>query len=353
MKIQTPNNSIYDTIIRLLILLLLIVWCLLILYPFTSILLWSLILALALHPLHKKISEKLGGKPKLTSFLIVFITICIIFIPSWFLIDALVGEVKELKMTFETDGFSLPAPAEKVKDWPIIGESVYDFWKSASLNLEQTLEKYDDQLRDISKKLITGALSTVGAILQILASFIIAAIILVVEGTGESIRKFFRKIAGDRGDEFADTTMKTVNSVVKGVIGVAFIVAVLHGILFILAGIPYAGICALLVFILGVLQLPVIFVTVPIIIYLFAVKSTTAAVIWTILLVMSGLSDNVLKPILLGKGAPVPMLVIFIGVIGGFILSGFIGLFTGAIVMSLGYKLFIGWMGTAGETKQV
>ena len=293
----------------------------------------------------------MGGKPKLTSFLIVFITICIIFIPSWFLIDTLIGEVKELKVSFDINGFSLPPPTENVKEWPLIGERVYDLWQSASINLEQTIKQYSDQLRGFGQIVFKGALSTAGGIVQILASFIIAAIILVYGEAGEAIRKFFRKLAGDRGDEFADITMKTVSSVLKGVIGVAFILAVLHGILFMLAGVPHYGIWVLVVFVLGMLQLPLLFVTVPIIVYLFAVKSTTAAIIWTILLLLAGVSDNFLKPILLGKGSPVPTLVIFIGVIGGFILSGFIGLFTGAIVMSLGYKLLMGWMDTAAEPK--
>jgi predicted PurR-regulated permease PerM len=80
---------------------------------------------------------------------------------------------------------------------------------------------------------------------------------------------------------------------------------------------------------------------------MFATQDPLPAIIWTIILLLAGLSDNVLRPILLGKGAPVPMLVIFIGVIGGFIFSGFIGLFTGAIVLSIGYKLFVGWINTA------
>jgi predicted PurR-regulated permease PerM len=82
---------------------------------------------------------------------------------------------------------------------------------------------------------------------------------------------------------------------------------------------------------------------------MFSEKSTTPAVIWTVYLFLAGISDNFLKPILLGKGAPVPMLVIFIGVIGGFIFSGFIGLFTGAIVMSIGYKLYIEWVNSTDQ----
>ena len=78
-----------------------------------------------------------------------------------------------------------------------------------------------------------------------------------------------------------------------------------------------------------------------------------SAIIWAVLIFVAGLSDNVLKPILLGKGAPVPMLVIFIGVIGGFIFSGFLGLFTGAIVMSIGYKLFVGWINSNDATSGI
>jgi len=348
---QNSNNLIYETTIKLLILLILIVWCSMILMPFVNILLWSLILAVAMYPIHTKIAKKLGDKPKLASFLIVILAFSIICIPSWFLIESLVEEIKILKTNFDINTFKIPSPTAQVKEWPIIGERVFDFWQKASVDLEQTLMLYKDQIKDATGNLLSGVFSSIGAILQILISFIIAAVLLVFGGLGESIRKFFRKIAGERGDEFADVTKNTVTSVVKGVIGVALIVAIIHGILFMLAGIPYAGIWALLVFVLGVLQLPVIFITLPVIVYLFAVKSATAAIIWTVILIIAGLSDNVLKPMLLGKGSSVPMLVIFIGVIGGFILSGFIGLFTGAIVMSIGYMLFKGWMNSNDDVK--
>jgi predicted PurR-regulated permease PerM len=102
----------------------------------------------------------------------------------------------------------------------------------------------------------------------------------------------------------------------------------------------------LIVFVLAVLQLPVILVVIPVAIYMFSVKELVPAILWTIYLLLAGASENIFKPLLLGKGAPVPMLVIFIGVLGGFIFSGFIGLFTGAVVMSIGYKLFVTWINT-------
>ena len=127
----------------------------------------------------------------------------------------------------------------------------------------------------------------------------------------------------------------------------AFIQAILIGIGFFLADIPYAGVWTLLVFLLAVLQIPPTLVVIPVAVYLFSEKTTGPAILWTVYLVLGGISDNILKPILLGKGAPVPLLVIFLGVIGGFMLSGFIGLFTGAIVMSIGYKLFATWINTS------
>lgn len=352
MNNQSVNNSVYDTTIRLFILILIVAWCLAIMYPFTSIILWSVILAMALHPLHKSLSARMGGRPKLASAIIVIFTLAIIFIPIWLLIDSLFAEVKALKVSFDNGTLTIPPPTEKVKEWPVIGERLYDLWYNASANLGQTVVKYQDQLISVGSKVGKGIFSAASGVIQIMISFIIAVIILVFGEAGQEIRKFFRKVAGDKGDEYADMTLKTVGNVVKGIIGVALILALLNGILFILAGIPYAGIWTLLVFVLGILQLPLFFITVPIIIYMFAEKELLPAIVWTVLLLIAGLSDNVLKPILLGKGASVPMLVIFVGVIGGFILSGFIGLFTGAIVFSLGYKLFVAWINSNNVEEQ-
>lgn len=346
------SNSVYDTTIRLFIILLIIAWCLLIMLPFVSIILWSLIFALAMDPLHGLLARKLGGRPKLATSVIILALLAIIIVPSGFLIGSLVEEVKALKASYDAGTLTIPAPIEKVKDWPLIGKVIYDIWHAAYVNLEELVLKYKDQLIVVGSKLGKGILSAAGGVIQIVIALFLAGIMLAIGGLKESMGKFFRKLAGDRGDEFADLTRKTVGNVVKGVLGVALILALLNGIVFMLAGVPYAGIWTLLVFILGVLQLPLFFITVPVIIYMFATKEIMPAILWTALLLVAGLSDNVLKPILLGKGAPVPMLVIFIGVIGGFIFSGFIGLFTGAIVMSIGYKLFIAWIDSAAEAQK-
>jgi predicted PurR-regulated permease PerM len=352
MNNQTSSPSIYDVTIRLFILFLIIAWCLMLMYPFVSIILWSMILALALYPLHSRLSRLIGGRPKWASVIIIFSILVIIILPTWLLIGALIDEVKVLKASYDAGTLTIPPPTEKVKTWPIIGEKLYDFWTNASENIEQLIVKYKDQLIDIGKKVGSGILSAAGGVVQIMISLFIAGVLLSIGGTGESIRKFFRKVSGDRGDDFADLVLKTVGSVVKGILGESLVMALLNGTVFLLAGVPFAGIWTLLAFVFAVLQLPVLFVTVPIVIYLFAVKAILPAILWTIALVLVALSDNVLTPLMLGKGAPVPMVVIFIGVIGGFVFSGFIGLFTGAIVMSLGYTLFVEWINSENQLEK-
>jgi len=347
MSKEFHRESIYDTTIRLFILLLIIAWCLMLMFPFVNIILWSFILALALHPIHSKITKKIRGKAKLASFVIVFSILAVIILPGGLLIGSLIDEVKELKVSYDNGTLTIPHPEEEVKEWPVIGDKLYYTWLSSSVNLEQTVGKHREQLIEYGSKAAKSILSSAGDLIQIIISLIIAGILLVIGGAGEAIRKFFRKIAGgSKGDDFADLVLNTVGSVLKGVLGESLVMAMLFGIVFLLAGIPYAGLWTLLVFIISVLQLPLILVSLPALIYIFAVNETGTAIIWSIAILLVSLSNNILTPLMLGKGAPVPMPVIYIGVIGGFMLSGFIGLFTGAIVMSLGYTLLVEWIKT-------
>lgn len=352
MNSKTGTVSVYDTMIRMFLIILIVGWCLAIMLPFVHIILWGIIIAIAFMPLHQLLSKKLGGKPKLASTLIVLISLAIILIPSWLFIDSIVEGIKSLKADYKAGTLTIPPPSEKVKTWPVIGAQLYDAWASGAEGLKGFLLQYKEQLSGFFKTIVKGLMGNISAILQMVGSVIIAGILLVVQGVGEGMRQFFRKLAGSQGDEYADIAKMTVGNVVKGVLGVALIQSFVAGLGFLLAGVPFAGLWMLLVFILGVLQIPALLVILPVVIYIFSVKETTPAVLWTVYLLVAGLSDNVLKPILLGKGAPVPMLVIFIGVIGGFIFSGFIGLFTGAIIMSIGYKIFMGWLNSASTQNE-
>jgi predicted PurR-regulated permease PerM len=351
MEETNTKPNIYDTSIRLLFLALIIGWCLLILVPFTSIILWGFILGIAFGPLHSRMAKIMGGRPKLASFIIVLSCLVVFIVPAWLFLDSLLDNAQELRARFLDGSLTIPPPSNSVKSWPVVGEKIHGIWYSASTDLGQTVIKYKSEIVGVGSKIAKGFLSVGGGILQLFVALIIAGVLLCIPGTSESVRKVARKLADPRGDEFADIVKITVGNVVKGVLGVAFIQAILVGIGFFLAQVPYPGIWTLLVFLLAVLQIPPLLVVIPVSVYLFSERSTGAAVGWTVYLLLAGFSDNILKPILLGKGAPVPMLVIFLGVIGGFMLSGFIGLFTGAVVMSIGYKLFIAWINTGPEAE--
>ncbi len=185
---------------------------------------------------------------------------------------------------------------------------------------------------------------TVG-ILQFVISIIIAGVILAkAVSFGGFLKALATRLTGDRGEEFATLASKTVRSVAQGVLGVALIQSLLAGVGLLAAGVPGAGLWALLVLLVAIVQLPPILILAPIILYVFSTSSTTVAVIFMIWSILVGSSDAFLKPLLLGRGVEVPMPIILVGAIGGMISSGIIGLFTGAVVLALGYELFKAWL---------
>lgn len=236
-------------------------------------------------------------------------------------------------------------PSESVRDWPLIGEKTYTFWHQASVDLGALLEKYPDQLNTIGQKLL-GAAKGVGAgVLQFIISMLIAAAFLSsAESAGASMRRLATRLAGDRGEPLLDLSTATIRSVAVGVIGIAFIQALLGGLGMMFAGVPAAGLLAIIILVLAIAQLPPLLVLAPVIFYVFSAESTTVAVVFMIWSILVSFSDAVLKPIFLGRGVDAPMLVILLGAIGGMITSGIVGLFIGAVILALGYKLFQSWI---------
>ena len=174
---------------------------------------------------------------------------------------------------------------------------------------------------------------------------IIAAVLLANARSGQRFaHALAEKLAGERGEELTTLARATVSSVATGIVGVALLQSVLAGIGFVAVGLPAAGLWAVMVLLFAVVQLPIPIVMIPIIVYVFSSASTPVAVVFTIWAVFVSLIDNFLKPILFGRGAQVPTLVIFIGAIGGMLTSGIIGLFTGSVILAVGYALFRAWL---------
>jgi len=346
---ESKTNQAIDIAIKLAVLALIVAWCFQILRPFLFPILWGIILAIALEPIYNWFLRKTKGSIKLAATFLTLVLVGFILIPSIAIFDSAVHGLRELKELHESGELVIPAANESVKDWPLIGDSTYELWNQASTNLESFASKYEEQIIQAGKFIFQSLVGTGTTILQLILSIIIAGVLLATPGTGKASEAIFGKLAGAAGHEFIDVSRKTVQSVVKGILGVAIIQSILVGLGFFLAGVPYAGLWAVLVLILAVIQLPPSLVIIPVIIYLFSAKSGFVAGAWSVYLILAGISDNVLKPWLMGRGAAVPMLVIFLGSLGGFIAFGFIGLFAGAIVLSIAYKLAIHWLEISKE----
>ena len=342
---QLNSKQIFEIILQLGIVFLVLAFCAKLLSPFVMPILWAIIFAIILYPIFNFLQKKLKGRKSLASFLIISIILVILFVPAFYFFSAVTSNILDLKTQIETNTLKIHAPTQNIKDWPIIGNKLYDFLYATSTNLKQAMIDYREPIVEISKKIAGSIVSSAVGFLQIILSIIIAGVFLVSSSAQKLATNFIMRIAGNRGEEILNISTSTVQQVVKGILGVAVIQTIIQAIGLFLCGVPFAGILTLVCLMLSIIQIGPILVNIGVIVYLFSTgDSNTAAIFWTVYFFLSGLSDNVLKPILLGKGAVVPMLVIFLGVIGGFIMSGFIGMFVGPIIFSIGYKLFDAWM---------
>ena len=331
--------------IRLGLIFLILAWCLQILTPFISLVAWGAILAVAIYKPFLKLVEKLGGRRKLAVTLIAVIGIAVILVPVISLSSSMIDGATKLGTQISEGSVHIAAPPETVQEWPIIGKKTYKLWTQASQNLRAVLEKYPDQLTTVGKKMLGAAAGIGGGILQFIVSFLIAAVFLMnAESAGASLRRLANRLTADHGDELMDMSVSTIRSVAVGVIGIAFIQAMLGGLGMMFVGVPAAGLLAIVILVLAIAQLPPILVLGPVAFYVFSAESTTVAMIFLIWSIIVSFSDAVLKPLFLGRGVDVPMLVILLGAIGGMITSGIVGLFIGAIILAVGYKLFGVWL---------
>ena len=334
-----------EVTVRLVLIAGLLVWCFQILQPFLSTIIWALIIASALFPLFTWFRNKIGRGTGVSSAIFTIIILAAILTPSFMLSGTLISTAKEYATELEDGSLQVPPAPERVKEWPVVGERVYAAWDLANQNLGAALEKFEQQIRDAANWLLKTAAGAGLGILQFAAAVVVAGVFLAYhEGGGSFARRLGKRIAGPDGENFAAMASSTIRSVAQGVLGVAVIQSVAAGIGLMLWDVPGAGLWTLIVLMLAIVQLPTLIIGLPLMVYVFSVESTVSAALFTVWMLVVGLSDNVLKPLLLGRGSSQPMAVIFLGAIGGFVLSGIVGLFIGAVVLALGYDLFMLWL---------
>jgi predicted PurR-regulated permease PerM len=343
----TGSSNLLEVLIRAGLILALVMLCYQVFSPFLTLMVWALILAVTLYPLHQSLAGKIGGRQGLAATLLVLIGIALIVAPTAVLMSSLGDSVHQLVRDVQDNALEIPPPNESVAQWPVVGEKVYGLWARAHADLPALVHSLQPKIGDLAKGALAFVAGIGGGLLQFIAAFIIAGVIMAFgEAASRGSQAIFDRFAGERGAELARLSTATIRAVAQGVIGVAFIQAIIVGLCLLAAGVPWAGALAAVALVLGIAQIPVLLVTLPAIGYIWwtGEYGTVAAVAYTVLLLVSGMADNILKPLMLGRGVEAPMPVILLGALGGMATAGILGMFVGATLLALGYQVFMGWV---------
>lgn len=338
-------TQLMEAAIRIGLVALMASWCFFIMRPFITLLAWAMVLAIAVFPLHARLTEALHGRAGISAMLITLFMLGFLLTPAFILLDSMTRSAMKLHGQISAGTLVFPAPPENVRLWPLIGERLHEAWSLAEHNLQAALRPFSPQIKILGRGLLAAVADLGFGLLKFCLSLIIAGVLMYKADAGMRLADhIFARLTGGRHEEYVALGRDTVRSVAVGVVGVAMIQSLLAGTGFMVASFPAAGLWAFLVLLMAIIQIPVLLLLMPLCIYAYATMPPTPATILTIWCVLVGLLDNILKPLLFGRGVQVPMLVVLIGAIGGMMLTGIIGLFVGAVVLSLGYKLFWAWL---------
>jgi len=353
--VPTDNNdsSIRDQLtatwieltIRLGVLGLLLYWSFVLVRPFISIAIWSVVLTVALYPAYEWMVARLGGRRRLAAVLLTILSLLIVIGPITWLVLGLIDSVRTLSDRLDLSALALPSPPDVIRSWPLVGDTIYQFWDLASTNLQEALAKIVPQLKPLGSALLLIAADAGTGAIKFFVSIIVAGFLFApAPSLVNAARRFSSRVASARGEEFVQLAGATIRTVSRGVIGISVLQALLAGLGIIAAGIPGASIITSAVLILGIIQIGPSIVLIPLIIWSWMAMETTSALLFTAYMIPVSLLDNILRPLVMGRGLNTPMLIILLGVIGGTISYGIIGLFLGPIVLAVFWELMVAWL---------
>ena len=333
-----------DIAIRLGVLGLLLYSAFALVRPFVSIAIWSAVLAVALHPAFDWTARRLGGRPRLAAVLVTLASLVIIIGPATWLALSLIDSLRTVSEHLNASTLGIPAPPSAVRGWPLIGEPLYQFWDLASTNLRAALAKIVPHLKPFGATLLRVAANTGTATLAFFVSIVVAGFLLSsAPMLAKAVHAFSRRLAAARGEEFTKLATVTIRTVARGVIGISVLQAMLAALGLAVAGVPAASLITSAVLVLAIIQIGPAIVLIPVVIWSWFAMDTTAALLFTAYMVPVNLIDNVLRPMVLGRGLKTPMPVILLGVVGGTFAYGIAGLFLGPIVLAVIWELLIAW----------
>ena len=348
MSTVTPQTQkhLLENVVALILFLLFLAAAFYTLSVFLGIFTFAVIFAVPFAPLFEKLVNKLSGNRKLAAFLYGIVMVTFIALPLLYVISALTNYGHQLQvLAGEIRNHQIPALPEWVTKIPYAGVKIEAFWTALEADPEATLATYSPQIKEWVPKLLHAGGSFISTSLELIVGIIISAILLFHGNKLVApLQTFFAKILSPQtGSSLITATGKAINGVAVGVMGTALLATLVSWIGFTIAGVPMAGGLAALIFLFTVIQLGPVPVILPLTIWMFSQGNTGWGIflaVWTVLLMVI---DNVIKPILIGKSGKLPILVLFLGVVGGMAAWGFTGMFKGAIVLAIAYTVFTNW----------
>jgi len=341
------KRDLTRTTLALLFLGALIVASVYILNPFLPAIVWAVMIVIATWPALLRLQQYLGGSRLLATIIMTALLLLILILPLSFAAVSIVSNAEEIAAWARwVMSFELPRPPQWLTDLPVIGDPIGQAWTTfTNLGIRDLWAQAAPYAFDATKWLIAQA-GGIGSMILHFVVTVIAASILYADGETAAalLRRFGRRLAGDRGENSVLLAGLAIRSVALGVIVTALVQAALGGIGLAIAGVPFAILFAAIMFVLAVAQIGVWPVMFGAVIWMYWLGDTTWAtflLIWSIPVVII---DNFIRPFLIKRGADLPILLIFVGVIGGLLGFGLVGIFVGPVVLSVAYTLLIAWM---------
>jgi predicted PurR-regulated permease PerM len=314
-----------------------------VLSPFLLALVWATMIVIATWPVLMTLQQRFGGRRGPAVAVMTLLLLLAFILPFVLAVAMVVTNGPEIAAWFSTAlTWHLPTAPQWVADLPVFGERAAAFWNDLATGGLARLKPYATQ----AVAWFAGQLGTVGAALVHMAFTLVIAVILYALGdvAGQGVRMFFHRLAGDRGDRAVVLAAQAVRGVALGVVVTALAQTVVSGLGLALSGMPFAGPITLLILLLCIAQVGPLLVLVPAVIWLYATGESVSATVLLVFTIVAGTMDNVLRPYLIKKGADLPLLLIFAGVIGGLLSLGVVGIFVGPVVLAVTYRLIGEWV---------
>jgi predicted PurR-regulated permease PerM len=318
--------------------------------PFLSALIWATTVVVATWPVMIRVQARLGGKRSLAVAVMTLSLLLMLLVPLSLAIVTLVDNVDQIigwsKWLAET---RVPPPPDWVAGIPVIGAKLQQFWQQfVADGLHEFAARFAPYASEITRW-FTAEVGSFGMLfLQFLLTVIIAAILYAGgESAATWLKRFGLRLAGEKGVNVVVLAGQAIRGVALGVVVTALVQSILGGIGLAIAGVPMVPVLTALMFMLCIAQLGPILVLLPAVGWLFWSGDQTWGTILLVWTLVVGSMDNFLRPYLIKKGADLPMLLIFAGVIGGLVSFGLVGIFVGPVVLAVTYTLIDAWVGDA------